>query len=580
MILSSLMLTCCLAGYNDAKSAPDHGQSRSLAPTNTIQAARAEFAKGQWDTAITLYRRHLRAVPNDYQAWNQLAAAYYHSGQVRSALNTLQRIQRNSPDRSFNYFYQGMCLAVLNGDKSALKHWEFAAYWQDEFGARATYELGAAHYRAGDDGKAKQWLTTYIQKYPRGPDVASAKELLKSINEGGSRIDPVKAFERPDPELTVFKYHPWSLFNSPHFWQVQVQSRGFEQQIYEPTTSEGLKENTITDYSLGVKASIGVGPIRQKGATSFAGYTYIQDWIIQMEALEGFFSSLNLEFLPIRGDMMERTHRFFGDVRKQFSPNLFAGAYARIEFSRVGSSFFPSPDDSSLKVVTPTTDSQLLIPWVGWTWSETSRSQFSLYLRKDIHLQSSEHSNKTFEINFNSEQPAISLSLSHALDFPSRDLQLNFDIFQYEFIFNDYFLDYSRLGGIAEAQYEVFKDFGAKLLVGLYQDSYKLPHIRTGKCGAPAAATNGEQQGDATRSSCRRSDSGQMLQVALYWDKSPNLRFSFNGLMVENKSNQKVFSKSKLVYVGGVSWAFPGTVRVSKMTERFADAAFTKDTFE
>ena len=71
-----------------------------------------------------------------------------------------------------------------------------------------------------------------------------------------------------------------------------------------------------------------------------------------------------------------------------------------------------------------------------------------------------------------------------------------------------------------------------------------------------------------------------MLQVALYWDKSPNLRFSFNGLMVENKSNQKVFSKSKLVYVGGVSWAFPGTVRVSKMTERFADAAFTKDTFE
>ena len=160
------MLTCCLAGYNDAKSAPEPSQTRSIAPTNTIQAARAEFAKGQWDTAITLYRRHLRAVPNDYQAWNQLAAAYYHSGQVRSALNTLQRLQRNSPDRSFNYFYQGMCLAVLSGDKSALKHWEFAAYWQDEFGARATYELGAAHYRAGDDGKAKQWLTTYIQKFP------------------------------------------------------------------------------------------------------------------------------------------------------------------------------------------------------------------------------------------------------------------------------------------------------------------------------------------------------------------------------------------------------------------------------
>jgi outer membrane protein assembly factor BamD (BamD/ComL family) len=567
------MLSCWAFCDNDAKSAP-----AIATRTANLSKAQSEFAKGSWESAIRLYRRHLRSWPNDYQAWNQLAAAYYHSGQIKAAFSTLKRIQRTSPDKSFNSFYQGMCVAVLYGDQAAIKYWEYAARWSDEFGARATFELGLFYYRTGDDPKARQWLQVYLQKFPRGPDASSVKNMMKSFAEKKNTAS-IKGFDRPDPELTVFKHHPWSLFKTPHFWQIHLESVGSEVQGYAPVETGKLEERSSSSYSLQTKSSIGVGPIRQKGATSFAGYTYKQDWLIQPETLTAFFTeSFSLEAFPIRGDLMERTHQFFGDVRKQFSQSLFAGAYARIEFSKIGSSFFPSPDESSLKVVTPNKDTQLLIPWLGWSWNQNSRSMISMYFKKEIHNQSNEHSNKTYEINLVDQDPAFSFTISHAIDLDSNKLNLNADLFQYEFIYNDYWLDYSRLGLLLGANYTMFSGLGTNIIAGLYQDSYKLPHIQTGGCGSTPSTTSPSD--DDARVSCRRKDSGQMLQVAVYYDRSANLRFNFQALMVENKSPQKVFSSSKVSYLGGVRWSFPGTVRVSRMTERFADAAFTKETDE
>ncbi len=570
------MLMVTSPWYNDAKSAPNAPQSKPLVPQNLYATAQGEFAKGNWDRAIPFYRKHLRSFPADYRAWNQLAAAYYHSGQVKLALQTLQRIQRQSPDKSFNYFYQGMCIAVLGAEKDAIRYWEFAANWPDEYGAKATYELAVAYYRAADDTKARQWLTTYAQKFPRGPEAQNVKDILKSMSENKTK-DDVSGFERPDPELTIFKYHPWSLFKVPHFWRVQVGGLNIETTGYEPIRTEDgsgtLVRPPVTDTAMTVNASIGIGPMRQKGATSFAGYTYKQQWLMDLNGILSWFEEgLSLDYFPLRGDMLERSHQFFGDVRRQITDNLFVGAYGRLEFQRLGSSFFPSPDESSLKVVTSQTDTQLLLPWVGWSWSPTMRSMFSLYLRKEIHNQSPEHSNKTHDLLGNNGDPAVSVAFTHAMDFPAQRLETSFDIFQYEFIYNDYWLDYTRRGGIASADYNIYKGIGASALVGFYQDDYKLPHIKTGGCGALVPNTD-----EGTPASCPRSDTGNMIQIGLYYNKSTNTRFEGTYTMVENSSNLKVYSGSKNTIWFSAIWAFPGTKRVSRMTERFADAAFTKD---
>ena len=82
---------------------------------------------------------------------------------------------------------------------------------------------------------------------------------------------------------------------------------------------------------------------------------------------------------------------------------------------------------------------------------------------------------------------------------------------------------------------------------------------------------------DATPGSCPRSDTGTMLQIGLYYNKSANMRIEGSYTMVENSSNLKVYSGGKNTYWLTATWAFPGTKRVSRMTERFADVAFTKD---
>jgi hypothetical protein len=567
------MLSIAGGWHNDAKSAPTAVPAKNQ---NVYTQAQSEFAKGSWDTAIPLYRKHLKSVPTDYRAWSQLAAAYYHSGQIRLALDTLRRTEKKTPDKSFNFFYQGMCIAVLGAEPTAVRYWEYAAYWRDEFAAKATYELAVYFYNNGDDAKSRHWLTVYMQKFPKGPEVVSVKELLKSL-AANKKIDETKGFDRPDPELAAFKYHRWSLFKTPHFWLIRVGATNIETSGYEPVrTGQGsgtLVKPPVNDSALNITASLGIGPIRQKKSTSFAGYTYKQKWLMDMNLISAWFEDgLSMDLFPLRGDMLERSHQFFGDFRRQIGTSLFVGSYGRLEYSRLGSSLLPSPDEAALKVVTAQTDTQLLIPWLGWSWSPTMRSMFSLYLRKEIHNQSPEHSNKTYEFSGSEGSPAFSFTLSHAMDFPEQRLETSIDLFQYEFIYNDYFLDYTRRGLILGADYNIYKGIGANAIIGYYRDSYKLPHIKTGGCGATVP-----QSGDEKPSSCPRTDTGNMIQIGLYYSKSTNTRFEGSYTMVENSSNLKVYSGTKNTILLNATWAFPGTKRVTRMTERFADAAFTKD---
>jgi hypothetical protein len=571
------MLAVLGSSYNDAKSAPESAPVRGASPVTAIAAAQAEFAKGNWSSAITLYRKHLRSIPSDLLAWNQLAAAYYHSGQIKLALETLRRFDKTTPDKSFNYFYQGMCIAILGSDKDAVRFWEYASNWSDEFGARATFELASAAAKDGDLAKTRQWLQTYVQKFPRGPDVNAAKDQLKALNEG-KKPDGLKGFDRPDPEATIYKYHPWSLFQFPHFWEINTgfessESIGYQPGPLEPGSRYGtIERRSEQDTALLVNASIGVGPIRKDNNSSFAGYTYKQNWLTQPDSLPTWVSEgFSLDLFPIRGDMMQRTHQLFGDYRRQATSQLYMGAYARVSFSRIGSSFFPSPDDSNLRVVTSDVDTSLLIPWIGWSWNQTNRTMFSLYLRKEIHNQSPEHSNKTYDFASSSDMPAISLGFSHGLEFPSKRLQMSFDLYQYEFVFNDFWLDYTRRAALAAAEYTIYRGLGATMTLGYYQDSYKLPYIKTGSCSGSLDSEN------PVPVACLRADTGTLLNLNVYYEKSQNLRFDVSYQMVENSSDQKVYSESKNTIAAGVVWAFPGTRRVAKMTKRFADVAFTKD---
>ncbi|MCX6116768.1 MAG: tetratricopeptide repeat protein [Proteobacteria bacterium] len=560
--------------YAAGKSAPINAQAE-------LQKARAEFVKTNYDLSIEAYKKYLRVFPRDYTAWGRLGAAYYHAGQPRKAQKTLQRVERYSPEKSFVYYYQGLCFSLLGMESTAQKYWEYSGWFPDEFGGRATIELAVSTYKAKEDAKAKFLASSYLQRFPQGANRELAQNILKSL-ETNQRIEEIAVGERPDPDATIFKYNSWSLFKTPHFWLVQLGTTNAVSSGYEPTESKGIESKESEKSAFLVNSSIGIGPIRQKYATAFAGYSYRQRWNIESEGVNAWLGDFfNLELFPLRGDQLERTHQFFGDVRRQFLPQLYAGAYARMEFTRIGSSIFPSPDDDDLKIVLSTTDSQLFLPWIGWSWDETMRTQFYMYFKKEIHNNSPDHSNKSWDLGTSGGEFALSYGLSHVMEFPSIPLSASAELFQNEFIFNDYWLDYTRRGGLIGLDYNIWKNLNTNAILGMYQDNYKIPRLKQGDCGsqggAPATGSASSATTAAPINYCTRADSGTLIQLGLYWEHSANLRFSGSYQMVENSSGMKEFSENQNTIKVDVTWAFPGVKRVSRIMDRFADAAFTKD---
>ncbi|MCX6126697.1 MAG: hypothetical protein NTV34_18340, partial [Proteobacteria bacterium] len=427
-------------------------------------------------------------------------------------------------------------------------------------------------------GKAKFLSASYLQRFPRGDHRQLAESLLKSF-AAGPRIEDPKVDERPDPDQTIYKYNSWSLFSKPHFWYIRLGGVNTSTSGFEPKDKEGITKRESEQTAFLVDASIGLGPVRQKFATAFAGYAYRQRWNMDTDGVNSWFGDpFNLELFPLRGDLLERTHQLFGDVRRQLGEQFYVGLYSRLEFSRVGSSFFPSPDDSNLKTVISMTDTQLFIPWIGWSWNDANRTQFYLYLKKEIHNNSPDHSNKTWDFTGTTGDKAVSLGLSHSVDLPVWRLSGAAELFQHEFIFNDFWLDYTRKGGLITLDYNIWRGLNAFVLYGMYDDAYKLPRLKQLDCASAGGSPPGTSEAGAyVVNECKRADNGTLTQAGLYWDYSANLRFTGSYQMVENSSVMKEYSESINSIKVDVTWAFPGVKRVSRMTERFADPAFAKD---
>lgn len=586
-----LSLTCVSFAINGlATSAEAAGQARGgkatgkaiANPAALLQTARSEYATLNYDKAIDAYRSYLRIVPTDYSAWSQLGASYYQAGQPRRGQQTLQRVEKLAPDRSFNYYYQGMCFSVLGMEQIAQKYWEYAGWFTTDSGAKATIELALSTFRAKEDSKAKFLANSYLQRFPQGSSRTVAQSIIQSI-DSGKRVEGLEGEARPDPDTAIYKYNRWSLFSMPHFWSIQTGVMSDESQGYQPSETGALDQKQEGNYAFLVNASLGIGPVRKKYATAFAGYSYRQRWDTDLDVLANWFSNpFDLTAFPLRGDLLERNHQLFGDIRRQFGEQLYVGTYGRVDYQRVGSTFFPTPDDSDLKVVVNLTDTTLLIPWIGWAWNDDQRTLAYFYFRKEIHNNSPDHSNKTYDLTGDTGERAFSYGISHSMEFPAIQLSGSIEAFQYEFIFNDYWLDYTRKGLLLGADYIIWRGLGVFAAGGYYTDDYKLPRFKQGECGsnggAPTPNALTEDASPTAVSSCKRSDSGTLIQGGVYWNQNANLRYSGSYLMVENSSGMKEYSESRSVIRFDITWAFPGVKRVNRMTGRFADIAFTKDT--
>jgi hypothetical protein len=562
--------------------------SPALAQGSYAAAGRQKFREKKYDEAVELFRKHLRRAPRDFGTWNQLGAAYYHTGQPRKALRYLKQVERRTTEKSYNYYYQGLCYIASEQPDKAKEYFHFiASRFFDEYGSRATFEMASIEYNARNARRAYYWGQQYLQRYPSGVYRPQAQRLMQLVAQGdfSERFDGV---EKPDSEKALFRYNKLSLSTSPHYWLLDVGWQYVDIAGQEPDPKGGIKPRNTNTMAALANAGVGAGPLRQGDMTMFGGYNYRQKWITDTDRLDAFLEDFDFNYFPLRGDLLERRHQFYGDFRREFGNGLFFGVFGRYEFARIGSTLFPGPDDAELRKVLKISDTSLFIPWVGMSYAGNMRTLVYLYLRKEINEDSPEHSNKTFDLGIASGgsggEPIMSFGLSHDIDMPDKKTNLNFEAFRYEFIYNDYWLDYKRTGFFLSAEHELLPRWFIYALFGYYSDEYILSRLKLKPCGTQPVSTsqNGSanaQGGPPTRANeCQRTDTGVLAQGGIWWNWTQFQRFSADLQFVENKNpEQQEFEESKMMVQFQYTMAFPSVKRVARFVNRYADTAFTKE---
>ena len=553
-------------------------------------AARAKFTAKKYDEAVDLYRRYLRKAPRDYNAWNQLGAAYFHTGQPKKALRYLKHVERKTIDKSYNYYYQGLCYDAAEEHDKAKEYFGFAAQrFQDEYGSRANFEMAAIEYKARNAKRAQFWLNLYLQRYPTGVYRAQVQRMLASFAQG-KWLDDVEGIEKPDMEKALFKYNKLSLSDFPHYWYLQTGVEVEDVSGQQPASAQGgLQPRSSVDQSLLVNSGVGLGPWHDGPMSAFGGYTYRQRWITDSDRFSEWTEDYaDFQYFPLRADLLERRHQFYGDFRRDFGKTFYAGFFLRWEFARIGSTFFPSPDDSELRKVLKISDTMLFIPWIGASFVDNMRTLVYWYMRKEIDDDSPDYSNKTYELGLSGGgKPTISLGLSHEMEFPDIPLSVDIEAFRYEFIYNDYWLDYTRTGFIVSAEHELISRWFVDAALGYYSDSYILPRIKQNSCSGQTTLPGGVATPTPTDTtdpteppvtSCPRDDTGLLYQIGVYWNYTQFQRIALDLQVVQNQnSTMKEFEESRQTIQATFTMAFPSVKRVLRFVDRYADTAFTKE---
>lgn len=587
--LIAISLGVCTPAHaaNDGAARPRPGMS--AAGEAVVASADQAVLAQKYDEAIALYRRYLRRQPKDYAVWSKLGAAYFFTGQPRKALKNLKHVERRTIDKSYNYYFQGLCYLALNLPNKARDYLQFAgSRYTDEWGARAAFEMAILDYKAKQKDKTQFWLKAYLERQPQGPFAERAQHLQSSLNDG-NWFDDSKGAPLPDTASALFKYNKLSFSPHPHYWFISGGARYQQRSGKDPDQDGQLKESGSTDESALFNMGVGVGPLRYGSTTVTTGYTYRQNWHTDTDRVDEWLADwTRLIYFPLRGDLLERRHQVYFDLRQEVGSAYFFGVYARYEIARIGSSVYPSAEIEDLRQVIPISDTQLLIPWIGVAFTSTTRTLAYLYLRKEINDNQPAFSNETFSLVGDNDQPTGSLGFSHTIDFPEYNTDLDFELFRYQLVYNDKFLDYTRLGLFTQADYQLLPRLQLSLLLGYYADDYvrDQPHV-AGVCGSQPDITSGADSGGAglvnpniaaPPSTCQRQDTGYLVQLGASWTMSQFNRLDGQVQLIQNNNAVLEEYQDQKLSVQ-VTWtvAFPSVRRVARMVDRYADSAITKE---
>lgn len=546
-------------------------------PQVDLVKAQQYFAKSKFDKAIKYYKRYLRKNKQDYEAWAQLGASYYHTGVPRRGLRYLKMAEAKTPNKAYDFFYQGLCYDAIGDRENARESYKKSANFPSLYGGRSMFELGVTDYKNQEQEKSYHWLALYVNRYPKGRYRNEALRILNALRQG-IYLDNVSGVKKPDANKALYKYNKLSLMPTPHFWLARIGSFYQQGTHWEPKSSGGITQKGHSTTAITADATAGIGPIKKEQATVWAGYNYKQQWYTEAERINEFTEDFDLSYQPFRPDLLEREHELYFDLRRKFGQKLLLGVFSQLAYHRLSTSLYTGPETETFDLeVQDISDTTLFIPWIGFSYDQNHRTLIYLYFRKEINSDSPDFSNKTYNFSSNTGDIPLSFGLTHTMNIPKYKTDLNLELFKYDFISNDYWNDYVRIGFNASVEHQVLPRIFIQLLGGYYQDSYIETILRQNTCETALKTEDNTSSTAPSYHHCDRNDSGYMITAKGYWNYTQFHRISAEIQFIENQNEtQQEYSTSDMKIIVSANIAFPSVKRVLRFSKRFADSALTK----
>ena len=573
LLMASVLITDY--GYA-AKSSKAH--EKALRYSKALKLGKKAFQAQRFKEARDLFRRHLKQYKRDYDSWNYLAASYYHLGIPRRALRYFKYVYKKTSIKSFNLLYRGLSYKLLKNNNKAIKMFKRSLDFHDEYSSWAMFELAVLHYHARNDKEASKWGKRYLTIYPKGVHASKARQMLDNL-ELGRYLPDLVGIEAPNLSRAKFDHHPLSLFPAPHFWYLQIGSEAFDLIGKRPDSRRKLKQHRNQVFGILANFGLGIGPFRSDYFSFWGGYFYYQKWLTNFGRITTYLDEpSDLSYIPFRPDLLERTHRLATSTTFKVNKNFNLGLYGNFNIKRMGSNLADPVGKSGLQGTIPISTSMLLLPWVGVSYFEYFRNFFFLYLEKTIDDSSVHFSNTTF--GFTGSELAnlfVSMGGRQVVDFKQYDTALVMDFFFIPYVFNDYWLDFDRIGGTVKLGTTAIPRLSIDGRFGYFQDNYHTEVLKLGRCEHVIGEDHETDSSDKIDIKvCDRVDNAMLFEFTTSFNLSAMTRFEAHVIhLINSNESLQEYERRETKFQFFLTFAFPSTKKTLNYVNKFSDTVYS-----
>lgn len=553
-------------------------QALAMAGDDALDEIQKIMRSGRHAVAIPYLRAYLQSQPKDIKAWEMLGVCNYYVGLPKKAIRLLKYAEfQTSSDLGYNYLFQALAFSGLKKFSLATTYMKKAMNIKGSpFAKLAAYELVVMFYNRRKVIRAQRWMSHYIKKYPKDRNTQVLKRLVEPLKQGVFR-GQLKGIPRPDVDKAFYHHAPLSLMPYPHYWFLstggsQIIETGKE---VDESVTLGFKDTEQFFYRMNFDTGLGIGPVDTKYVTINGGYNYRQRWHSTTERYFEYIQDyLDVKYFLFRPDLLTRHHQFYTKFEVEvFSPFSF-GLDTLGEITRLGTRL-PGPEPWSWSTSLTISKRWLLNPWAGYRLSPRHLFRSYIYYLQHLSDENRDFSHQTFSTDLFSP---LAYGITYTGRFPRYDFALDIDLFYYDFVYNDPYIDHVKTGVFSRLEYAIIPEL--KIYVeGTYsKNSFVEPYIKVGGCGVNKLTRDERKaQEDELRQIIKKCDRSET-----FWSVQGGVNFVYNdsyGVFFQGKYadsftqdfDELSFKQESLEF--GVVVAFPEVLDVRRRSTILVDRA-------